>query len=69
MNKTRFFVCPVCGSLHHPALHASPAYAGAREQLLAAAAAIVEADGKISAAESDLLKSFAVALNCPPPRI
>ncbi len=41
----------------------------AREQLLAAAAAIVEADGKISAAESDLLKSFAVALNCPPPRI
>lgn len=41
----------------------------AREQLLAAAAAIVEADGKISAVESDLLKSFAVALNCPPPRI
>lgn len=41
----------------------------AREQLIAAAAAIVEADGKISAAESDLLKSFAVALNCPPPRI
>lgn len=41
----------------------------AREQLLAAAAAIIEADGKISAVESDLLKSFAVALNCPPPRI
>lgn len=27
--------CPVCGSLHHPNLHISAAYAGAREQLLA----------------------------------
>lgn len=41
----------------------------ARKTLLDIAADIAAFDGKISADENDLLRAFAVALDCPPPQI